>query len=263
MESAVDKGKSFSVLLTDLSKPFDCLSHKFLLVKLHAYGFSIAALRLIHSYLTNRKWKTKLNMSYSPWEDILFGVQQRSILVPLLFNIFPCDLFSLLNETDFASYADDNTPYRTAKSIDKVIQSLEHESMMLFRWFSNNQMKVNISKHHFLVNEKNEVIIRIGDKGIKNSGYENLLGVKVDTKLNFNEHLNDIISKASGKVNALSRLMPSMSLSKKQKLVNSFFNSQFSYCPLIWMYHSRIINNNTDTNCHLLKNCQAWYSLRF
>ena len=67
---------------------------------------------------------------------------------------------------------------------------------------------------------------------IKNSEYEKLLGIKVDTKLNFNEHLNDIISKASRKVNALSRVcqcfvMPYMSLSKKKILMNSFFNSQF------------------------------------
>ena len=47
---AVDKGKSFGALLTDLSKAFDCLPHELLLAKLHAYGFSIAALRLIHSY---------------------------------------------------------------------------------------------------------------------------------------------------------------------------------------------------------------------
>ena len=48
-KSAVDKGKSFGALWTDLSKAFDCLSHELLLTKLHAYGFSIAALRLIHN----------------------------------------------------------------------------------------------------------------------------------------------------------------------------------------------------------------------
>ena len=114
----------------------------------------------------------------------------------------------ILNETDFARYADDNTPYRTANTLDEVIQSLEHDSMMLFQWFSDNQMKANISKCHLLVNKKNEVTIRIGDTEIKNSEYEKLLGIKVDGKLNFNEHLNDIFSKASRKVNALSRVMP-------------------------------------------------------
>ena len=53
-KSAVDKGKSFGALLTDLSKAFDCLSHDLLLAKLHAYGFSLLALKLIHSYLKNK-----------------------------------------------------------------------------------------------------------------------------------------------------------------------------------------------------------------
>ena len=86
--SAVDNKKTFGVLLTDLSKAFDCLSHELLLAKLHAYGFSIPALRLVYSYLKNRKQRTKINSAYSCWEEILFGVPQGSILGALLFNIF-------------------------------------------------------------------------------------------------------------------------------------------------------------------------------
>ena len=92
-KSAVDKGKSFGALLTDLSEAFDCLSHELLLAKLHVYWFGIAALRLIHSYLTHRRQRTKINMSFSSWEEIVFGVPQGSILGPLLFNIFLCNLF--------------------------------------------------------------------------------------------------------------------------------------------------------------------------
>ena len=65
-KSAVDKGKLFGALLTDLPKAFDCHSHKLPLAKRHAYGFSIGALRLIHNYLTNRKQRTKVNLSYNP-----------------------------------------------------------------------------------------------------------------------------------------------------------------------------------------------------
>ena len=70
--------------------------------------------------------------------------------------------------------------------------------------------------------------------------------IKVDAKLNFNEHLNNIISKVSRKVNALSRAVPCMRVSKRKILLNSFFNSQFSYCPLIWMFYSRIMNNEIN-----------------
>ena len=58
LKRAVDNGKAFGLLLADLSKAIDCLSHELLLTKvrlLHAYGFSFAALRLMHSYLPNRK----------------------------------------------------------------------------------------------------------------------------------------------------------------------------------------------------------------
>ena len=107
--SAADN-KTFGVLLTDLSKAFNCLSHEILLEKLHACGFSIPALRLVHSYLKNRKQRAKINSVYSCWEEIIFAVPQGSILGPLLFNIFLCDLFYMMSDTDFASYADDNTP---------------------------------------------------------------------------------------------------------------------------------------------------------
>ena len=124
-----------------------------------------------------------------------------------------------MKETEFSSYADDNTPHRTANTIEEVIKLLEHGSGMLFKWFSENQMKENISKCTLLVNKKDEVLINLGETEIKNSGYEKLLGIKVDTTS------KRYISKASRKVNALLGVVPYMSLSKKKILMNSSFNS--------------------------------------
>ena len=145
---AVEKGKYFGALLTDLSKAFDCISQEFVLAKLHVYGFSLRALRLIHSYLTNRKQRTRLNGNYSSWEEILFGV-------PRVPQVFLCDLFLIMQETSFASYADDNTPYVTAENLDEVIKSLEKDSIKLFQWFSDNHLKANHDKCHLLVSGKN------------------------------------------------------------------------------------------------------------
>ena len=131
-KSAVDKGKSFGALLIDLPKAFDYLPHDLLIAKLHSYGFNLNALRLIHSYLSDRRQRTKINESYSSWEAILFSVPQGSILVPLLLNIFMCNLFFMVNEIYFASYADDNTPFVEGDRLEDVLDSLENASLKFF-----------------------------------------------------------------------------------------------------------------------------------
>ena len=97
-ESAPDKDKPFGVLLTDLSK-------------LQPYGFESISLKLMLSYLTETKQRAKIGISYNSHRDIVFCVPQESILGPLLFNIFLCDLFLSMKDIDFANYADDNTTY--------------------------------------------------------------------------------------------------------------------------------------------------------
>ena len=108
-EKAVDNGNVFGAFLTDLSKVFNCLPHDLITAKLNSYGFNLTALNLIHNYLTKQKQITKINHSYSSWEDILFGVPDSSILVPILFNIFLSDLFLIVEDIDIANYADGNT----------------------------------------------------------------------------------------------------------------------------------------------------------
>ena len=79
------------------------------------------------SYLSNSKQKTMINTAYSSWKEIFFGVPQGSILGPLLRNIFICDLFSIMNKLDIASYADDSTPYVLGNGEIEVINSLKEE----------------------------------------------------------------------------------------------------------------------------------------
>ena len=70
----VDNGTSFGALMTDLSKAFDCLSHKLLIAKIDAYVFDNKSLKLIYNYLSNRKQRVEINQSFSSWEEILYGV---------------------------------------------------------------------------------------------------------------------------------------------------------------------------------------------
>ena len=129
---------------------------------------------------------------------------------------------------------------------DKTITSLEEVSKALFDWFKDNRLKSNPDKCHALVSTNNSVDIKIGDYVISNSECEKLLGVKIDVNLNFNTHISELCKKASRKVSALARVTPFMEIGKRKLLMNAFFTSQFSYCPLIWMCHSR--TNNRKIN---------------
>ena len=64
-KKAADNNKVFGALLTDLSKAFDCICHDLLVAKVHAYGLSLPALKMIQDYLLNRKQRTKIGSSYS------------------------------------------------------------------------------------------------------------------------------------------------------------------------------------------------------
>ena len=94
--------------------------------------------------------------------------------------------------------------------------------------------------------KKTEISINIGTSVIKESKEEKLLGVLIDQKLNFKQHLNTVCRKASQKLHTLARASTYMPEEKTRIVMKVFIMSQFSYCPLIWMFHDRRVHANIN-----------------
>ena len=233
-------------MLTDLSKAFDCLDHELLIAKLNGYGFSLPAVRLLNGYLSNRRQQTRTRNSFNDWLEVILGVPQGSILGPLLFNIFLADLFLVLKDVNIANFADDNAPFTSANNIDDLIDSLEKASSSLVKWFKDNLFKGNPDRCHLLVGTDEKAKINIREFPRENSDCEKLLEVKIDNELTFDCNVTDMCKKANTKINALARIAPFTNINKRRILMNSFFGSQFNYCPLMWMCHNR--RNNRKRN---------------
>ena len=201
---------------------------------------------MIQDCLLNRKQRTKVGSSYSSWKYIISCVPQGSILGPILFNTFLCDLFLEHEECCFANYADDTTLYVVANNTEEVIENLTNLTQKLFTWFVNNQVKANHDKCHLPLSTQEEANIQIANTTVKYSQSEKNLGIILDNKLKFDKHVENICQKASRKLNALARVTNYMELPKRRILMNAFFKAQFNYCPAVWMFHSRSLNNEIN-----------------
>ena len=131
------------------------------------HGFDLPPPKLIQIYLLNRKQRIKINLRYSSWKEVLFRILLGSILGPLLLNIFLCDLFWIMCKADFGSCAGDHKPYVSGDSINDFIKSLEDDSINLFKWFLDNQMKANCKKYHLITGKQSCKNLKIGIKILK------------------------------------------------------------------------------------------------
>ena len=100
----------------------------------------------VYYILIERKQRTKIHDSYSPYAHVACGVQRWSILGPLVFNINICDLFFQKYECDIGSYADDNTSHTYDSDLNTVLSKLKNCAKSLFTWFKENHMKPNGDK---------------------------------------------------------------------------------------------------------------------
>ena len=149
-KKATDNGEYVSALFLDLSKVFDTINHDLLLAKLKADGFSPNALKLMLSYLNNRKQQGQVNEKFSSESTVIAGVPEGFIDGSLLFNLFINDLVFFTQYCTLSNYADDNNLFSISKNKDQVKTFLSSDFKIINNWFYENFMVLNPEKSHFM-----------------------------------------------------------------------------------------------------------------
>ena len=224
------------LLLADLSKAFDSLPHSLILSKLKAYGMDYNSVVFLSDYLSDRHQRVKVGNNVSSWANINKGVPQGSILGPIVFNIYMNDIFTNINDGILFNYADDNSILVTGQNREQVISKLTSATESITKWCLDNQMEANPSKFQALIADESEpVLLQIDENTeITSEPYVKLLGVLIDNKLSFNQHVSEVIKKSSRQLNCLKRVAYSLDTKTRLLLYKTFVSSNFNYCAVVW-----------------------------
>ena len=115
----------------------------------------------------------------------------------LLFNIFLCDLLLFIPNIDLVSYTDHNTPFALGSSDVQVINEIKCVAESLTLCFRNNCMKLNPDKFYLLLIGKRIHQVYICNENLSSTGGKKFLGINIDNKLNFADHVERLCKKAS------------------------------------------------------------------
>ena len=125
--------------------------------------------------------------------------------------------------------------------MEDLIKILEHQCEIALARFRNNKMMVNPNNFQGILLNKSTYVketMNTGNDKIESLSAVKLLGIKLDNKLNFNNHINIICRSAANQLNALIKLRCFLEIEERKALIQSFALSNFNFCPLVWILSS-------------------------
>ena len=193
---AMDDKQVTVMVLIDLSKAFDSISHSSLLSKLRNFGTSE---RWFESYLVERQQTTRIGTSLSPPLTVTHGVPQGSILGPALFTLYMNDLQTVTRFCDAESYVDDTKIYLSfsPKDIRESLSKVERDLHRVAEWCCSNHLLINPAKTKLMFFGTQQIpyvtVPFLGKQLTPISSCKDL-GVTLDSSLSFNAHINYYLS---------------------------------------------------------------------
>ena len=240
ISDALEKGEYVLGLFLDFSKAFDTVNHQILFKKLEYYGVRGTALSLFKSYLENRTQYVEFNGVQSEKECIKCGVPQGSILGPLLFLIYINDLALVSDKLFSLLFADDSNMFITGDDPNLLIRTMNSEIKSVVDWLRVNKLSLNLKKTHYIIFQRPRVHFKVDVEltidGVKIDMKENtkFLGVIIDNKLSFQQHIKYIKGKVSRGLGILLKCRRFFDQNTLVTLYNSFVYPYLNYCISVW-----------------------------
>jgi len=191
-----------TVITFDYSKAFDTLRHSSVAAKLSPLNLPYCIYNWILSFLSNRTHCTSFQGKLSPPANISASIVQGSVLGPTLFNLNSCDLSPISVHNRYFKYADDAYLIVPASNVSSIPDELAHHSA----WAEKCNLKLNPNKTAEIVFTRKGHKLPPPNPGIIRSDSIKILGVTVDNRLSFTEHVNTVVTKCNQSLYAL-RLM--------------------------------------------------------
>jgi retron-type reverse transcriptase len=252
ISQGINQKESTGAIFLDVAKAFDTVWHDGLVYKLHTAGVSLAMVKLLNSFLEDRKFHAKIGNVLSTVREIEAGVPQGSVLSPTLYAIFTADI-PKPDETKIALYADDTAILTRSESPELISEQLRRAVESLEAWFRRWRIDVNPDKSSAILftrrRHRPDGEIVMFDRPIPWKTEARYLGITFDNHLRFNAQLEHAKIRAQmvlGQLNSLVNRRSKMSIQNKVTIYRTIVRPAMMYGSAVW-------GNVCNTQLHKLQ----------
>ena len=235
--TAMDRSQFVGVLFLDIKKAFDRVYLPGLIYKLQSAGVRGNALNWFRNFLLDRRQRTIIGQSVSALEYLHAGVPQGAILSPLLFTLYMNDI-TASTCGDVNLFADDTSAFTVSDSVQNLQLSLQTVANDLSSWFKSWALTINVEKTAVMVlctrQKVPTISIIINGSEIKQVRVQKHLGLNIDERLTWTDHVSTIVNKASSRLGLLRRLRPRVPPLVIQTLFCTCVLPVLEYASLAW-----------------------------